>query len=288
MIKCTLGSRKYTTQIDIWALGCVFAELLIGKSHALFPAQKTPDQFEIICEKCGTPDESQWPGYKSLPFYANMIPRKNHPRTLMQYMRKQRTNVDSAALDLLDRMLTINPDDRITAKEALEHQYFKSDPLPCELSEMPKIEKDCHAFVLNAERKGINLNKPDANPKGDNNPKKNMPQQNRNYNQNRGGGGYNNPNQSHHTSRQSNYNNPNQNYRHNNPRNSSTTHGNTHRHDHSKDSKGSHHNTSSEKNSQKPNYSIIPQNEPSKETTLSSNLTSLFKTETISGNTVTV
>jgi len=54
-------------------------------------AQKTPDQFEIICEKCGTPDESLWPGFKSLPFYTNMIPRKNHPRTLMQYMRKQKS-----------------------------------------------------------------------------------------------------------------------------------------------------------------------------------------------------
>lgn len=146
-----LGSRKYTTQIDIWALGCVFAELLIGKSHALFPAQKTPDQFEVICQKVGTPTEEDWPGYTALPFFSSMIPGKHSPE-LMKYMRSQKSNIETAALDLLEKMLTMNPDKRITAKQALEHEYFSTDPKPCDKSEMPKVEKDCHAHLLNEQR----------------------------------------------------------------------------------------------------------------------------------------
>jgi len=53
-------------------------------------AQKTPDQFELICEKCGTPDEGQWPEYKSLPFYNKMAPRRNYNRVLTQFMCRQR------------------------------------------------------------------------------------------------------------------------------------------------------------------------------------------------------
>jgi len=61
--------------------------------------------------------------------------------------------LDPLALDLLDKMLVLNPDLRITAKEALEHEYFKSEPLPCDPSEMPKIEKECHVHLLNEQRK---------------------------------------------------------------------------------------------------------------------------------------
>lgn len=78
----------------------------------------------------------------------------------MQYMRKQKNNLDSLSLDLLEKMLTINPDDRITAKEALQHPFFTTAPLPCELSEMPVVENDCHAYVLKTQlRESIDMNK---------------------------------------------------------------------------------------------------------------------------------
>jgi hypothetical protein len=175
-------------------------------------------------------------------------------------------------------MLTLNPDDRITAKQALEHPYFSQEPLPCELSEMPKIEKDCHAYVLNAERKNINLNAMNNanNPNNPNNPNANASNmkkpvqnqyQNKNFNPNNKN--FNNPNQTqaHHHNRPHTTNvNPN---RHNNTKNPShprhdngATHGST--------------NTSSDK-IQKPNiYSIIP-NGVNKESVLSTNLTALFK-----------
>jgi len=67
----------------------VFAELLMGKTHALFPAQKTPDQFELICEKIGLPSQSEWPGHRDLPHWATMAPKKNYVKILGSYMLKQ-------------------------------------------------------------------------------------------------------------------------------------------------------------------------------------------------------
>jgi cyclin-dependent kinase 12/13 len=292
-----LGSRKYTTQIDIWALGCVFAELLIGKSHAIFPAQKTPDQFEIICEKCGTPDEDQWPGFKSMPFYANMIPRKNYPKGLTVYMRKQMKEQDSLALDLLNRMLTLNPTDRITAQDALNHQYFTSEPLPCTPSEMPKIEKDCHAYVLNAERKSNAAAAKDL--KDQNNQKQQQQQQydqrrggqqqnrnygggrdqnsNRNYNNNYNNNNQN-QNQSHHHNRNYNSSNQSRNTDNRRPHNEHRSHSNYHDNRDSRDNRDSNRDNRSatQDKAQKGPLSMISNSISSKDTGVSSNLASLF------------
>jgi len=66
-------------------------------------------------------------------------------------------------LDLLDKMLTLNPDSRITAKEAILHEYFTTAPLPCTASEMPKIQKEYHDFVIKAERKAHQLQQQQQN-----------------------------------------------------------------------------------------------------------------------------
>jgi hypothetical protein len=51
-------------------------------------------------------------------------------------------------------MLSYNPDERITAREALSHRYFQSFPLACEPYELPKVDQDCHTFLINNKRKG--------------------------------------------------------------------------------------------------------------------------------------
>jgi cyclin-dependent kinase 12/13 len=55
----------------------VFSELLTGTP--LFKGQKDPDQLEKIIEKCGTPNEENWPGVTSLPNYHSMMPKQFHP-----------------------------------------------------------------------------------------------------------------------------------------------------------------------------------------------------------------
>ena len=52
------------------------------------------------------------------------------------------------ALDLLEKLLSLNPAKRIPAKTALEHAYFKASPLPCPPEGLPKIEKDTHEYEV--------------------------------------------------------------------------------------------------------------------------------------------
>lgn len=59
-----LGSRNYSTSIDMWSTGCIFAEMLTGK--ALFPGKNNEDQLLKIFKIMGTPTEESWPGYVSL------------------------------------------------------------------------------------------------------------------------------------------------------------------------------------------------------------------------------
>lgn len=62
-----LGSRNYKPAVDMWSVGCVFAELLLGK--VLFPGDKEEKQCQLIFEKCGIPDDTNWPDSKKLQLH---------------------------------------------------------------------------------------------------------------------------------------------------------------------------------------------------------------------------
>lgn len=114
-----LGSRNYSTAIDLWSVGCIMAELYIGRP--LFPGINNEDQLLRIFRVLGTPSEQTWPGVGN---YSNW--RGNYPyyppSPLSQFVP---TNNDFAALDLMIRLLQYQPHHRITAHEALDHAYFK-------------------------------------------------------------------------------------------------------------------------------------------------------------------
>nr|CAD7259995.1 unnamed protein product [Timema shepardi] len=67
-----LGAKFYTTSVDIWSLGCIFAEMMMKR--ALFPGDSEIDQLFRIFRTLGTPDESVWPGVSKLPDYKSMFP----------------------------------------------------------------------------------------------------------------------------------------------------------------------------------------------------------------------
>ncbi|XP_076242195.1 cyclin-dependent kinase 2 [Calliopsis andreniformis] len=112
-----LGTKLYSIAVDIWSLGCIFAEM--ATRRALFPGDSEIDQLFRIFRTLGTPDESIWPGVTQLTNYTSMFPNWE-PRCLDEVV----PSFDSDAKDLLLKLLTYDPNQRITARKGLNHPYF--------------------------------------------------------------------------------------------------------------------------------------------------------------------
>jgi cyclin-dependent kinase len=67
-----LSSRKYSTAIDIWSVGCIFAEMVLG--NVLFQGSNLMDQITIIFQALGTPNEEIWPTLHELPDWDSSLP----------------------------------------------------------------------------------------------------------------------------------------------------------------------------------------------------------------------
>ncbi|GAA0142271.1 non-receptor serine/threonine protein kinase [Lithospermum erythrorhizon] len=140
-----LGATKYGTAVDMWSVGCIFAELLQGKP--ILPGKNEPEQLNKIFELCGSPDEINWPGVSKIQWYSKFKPARQMKRRVREVFR----HFDRHAIDLLDKMLTLDPSQRITAKDALDAEYFWTDPLPCDPRSLPKYESS-HEFQTKKKR----------------------------------------------------------------------------------------------------------------------------------------
>ncbi|KAG5353244.1 hypothetical protein C0989_008979 [Termitomyces sp. Mn162] len=119
-----LGATTYSTAIDMWSVGCIFAELLL--KEPLFQAKGELELISMIFKLLGPPTQDSWPGYFLLPLAKTLsLPSPQHHqfRQKFQYMT-------TAGIDLLMSLLTYDPERRITAEEALQHPYFTESPLP--------------------------------------------------------------------------------------------------------------------------------------------------------------
>ncbi|KAN0063770.1 Cyclin-dependent kinase catalytic subunit [Thecaphora frezii] len=114
-----LGSRHYSTAIDMWSVGCIFAEMAMRSP--LFPGDSEIDEIFKIFRTLGTPTEEAWPGVRSLPDYKTSFPQwKGVPLEQAVY------KLDPHGLDLLSGMLVYDPAGRVSAKRSLSHPYFSS------------------------------------------------------------------------------------------------------------------------------------------------------------------
>jgi cyclin-dependent kinase 2 len=110
-----LGTKCYSTAIDVWSIGCVFAEI-IGGGHFLAAECEIGQLFKIF-ECFGTP--SQDCELASLPEFKMTFP-KFHAQPLSKYIR----GIEPLEVDLLEKMLRLSPSKRISVDECLNHKYF--------------------------------------------------------------------------------------------------------------------------------------------------------------------
>ncbi|KAL2774925.1 cyclin-dependent kinase 15 isoform 1 [Daubentonia madagascariensis] len=129
-----LGATEYSSELDIWGAGCIFIEMFQGQP--LFPGvSNILEQLEKIWEVLGVPTEDTWPGVSKLPNYNPewfLLPK---PQSL-QIVWNRLARVPEAE-DLASQMLKGFPRDRVSAQEALVHNYFST--LPSQLHQLPDV-----------------------------------------------------------------------------------------------------------------------------------------------------
>jgi cyclin-dependent kinase len=111
-----LGASHYSTSVDMWSVGCIFAEL--SRKTPLFPGDSELQQLLHIFRLLGTPTEDSWPGVKRLRDWHE------YPQWQAQSLSRAVPDMGPDALDLLSRMLTFDPAKRVSAKAAMHHPYF--------------------------------------------------------------------------------------------------------------------------------------------------------------------
>lgn len=127
-----LGATSYDASIDMWSIGCVFAELYIG--HPIFQGKTELEQITKIFDICGTPTTESWPDYKFLPLSNKFVPEKAKPRRLKEYLVREaslrKRILPKGALDLIEALLSLDPEQRLTAADCQKATYFQIRPLP--------------------------------------------------------------------------------------------------------------------------------------------------------------
>ncbi|GAB0181136.1 mitogen-activated protein kinase 15 [Grus japonensis] len=116
-----LSSRSYTKGVDMWSIGCILGELLLGKP--LFPGTSTVNQIEQILRVIPAPSPEDILAIQS--DYRASVVNCMSSRQRVTFEEILPSSTPLPALDLLKKLLVFNPDKRLTAEEALQHPYVK-------------------------------------------------------------------------------------------------------------------------------------------------------------------
>lgn len=142
------GSKTHGAGIDMWATGCILAELLAHKP--LFPGKSEMEMIEMIIEMLGSPSEAIWPGFSELPAIKSIYFRKQPYNNL----KHRFPWLDDSGLRLLNLLLMYDPEKRATARDALSTSYFKTNPLPCDPDMMPTFPHHRNRRSVDEKQKG--------------------------------------------------------------------------------------------------------------------------------------
>lgn len=153
-----LGSTSYGGEVDLWSIGCVFAELFMGRP--ILKGRTEVEQLHKIFRLCGTPPDEYWRTTR-LPLAAMFKPQHPYESTLRERCR----DLPKTAVDLIQTLLSIEPDKRGTAASALQSEYFSTRPYACDPSSMPRYppNKEMDAKAREDERRMKSISaRPDA------------------------------------------------------------------------------------------------------------------------------
>lgn len=115
-----LGSSEYSTQIDMWGVGCILYEMAAGRP--LFPGSTVDDELHLIFRLLGTPTEESWPGISTIEEFKSYKFPKYKPQPFINHAPR----LDTEGIELLLAFLKFESKKRISAEEAMKHGYFRN------------------------------------------------------------------------------------------------------------------------------------------------------------------
>lgn len=140
-----MGTKTYSTEVDMWSVGCIFAEILTG--NYFFEGTSEVDQLSKIFQVLGQPSNARWPGYEDLPHSSMLkwkgLPRESRLRDKFPRPSSSFTDVNDmmsltdSGFNLLEGLLTLDPAKRLSAHDALHHPWFSEEPLALPRDRMP-------------------------------------------------------------------------------------------------------------------------------------------------------
>lgn len=140
-IERLLGDPLYSTALDMWSVGCIMGELILGEP--LFQGRGEIDQIKRIFALLGTPTQEEWPGWDQLPDSKNLQwkPQESQLRKKfpMMVFGGSQPILNDTGFSLLSRLLDMNPATRITAADALQHPWFAEAPRAVNPALMPSF-----------------------------------------------------------------------------------------------------------------------------------------------------
>ncbi|XP_003940649.3 cyclin-dependent kinase 9 [Saimiri boliviensis] len=155
-----LGERDYGPPIDLWGAGCIMAEM--WTRSPIMQGNTEQHQLALISQLCGSITPEVWPNVDKYELYDKLELVKGQKRKvkdrLKAYVR------DPYALDLIDKLLVLDPAQRIDSDDALNHDFFWSDPMPSDLKGMLSTHlTSMFEYLAPPRRKGSQITQQSTN-----------------------------------------------------------------------------------------------------------------------------